>query len=296
MVRVNYVVRNNITFNSFLYVARIASLYIYGTIYSFPIYGSRNVVIGDLVTDMDLMGDIYWMDTPLVPKNPSRYRGKKIYVTSEYNREALKKTGVDIDGVIGRLIHPIYLSIEIPGYRDKDIDFIIIGYRDQVDRKNLDITCKLVKQLEKQIGIKYIAITNDRCFDNRYEFGSLSEIDKSKLITRSKFMLHLARNGGFEMPVWEAMCIGTIPIILDIPVFSEIRIDKIPVRERKIINTVYGDMEVFEADYSDIYRYVYDYIIIWESQYEYYQREIRDFCRNRMARNLKMLIDVIYGG
>jgi len=125
--RVAYIVSNPFTFNSFLYVARVAYIYYPGIITFIPLGGYRNIVVGDLVLDINKPGDAYWLDTTLQPSRPALYEGKEVYVASEYNRAQLERIGASARGVIGRLLHPYYISLPPLSVEKRDLDAVIIG-------------------------------------------------------------------------------------------------------------------------------------------------------------------------
>lgn len=293
MPRVSWVVDDMINFNSLLYVARVARDIFGGDISIFPMMGSKNIYISDAVIASRYSGkrgDIYWLDTPLVPDKKGYDPGVPVYVTSRYNEELLRRYGWRVDGVIPRLINPLAFLVNKP--REYRYDVIWIAYRDQPDRKNVDLMIMLCENL----NLKCIAITNARC---RFciGFGSLNDYEKFKLIAESRFLLALSKNEGFGMPVLEAMAIGTIPIVSRIPAFEEYVVGLfVKTSGSKHITIVYGVMEIWDVDARDAEDVIRNALSMSNSEYNDLSLSAREKALDMERKAISSIENLIYGG
>ena len=108
------------------------------------------------------------------------------------------------------------------------------------DRKNL----RMQRDIFLELNFRYCMISDILVFkrDNlvRYEFGSVSDELKAKLLSESRFLLWTSFVEGFGMPVLEAMVVGTVPIYTDVPAHNEFAVG-IPIKPAgKIRSCCYG--------------------------------------------------------
>jgi glycosyltransferase involved in cell wall biosynthesis len=293
MPRTTWVVDSITSFNSFLYAAKVAKNIFGGDISILPLVGSRNIYVGDAVFSTRYMGrrgDIYWVDTPLVPDKKGYDPGAPVYVTSRYNEELVKRYGWRVDGVIPRIINPAAFFIKKP--EEHRYDAIWIAYRDQPDRKNVGLMMMLCENL----NLRCIAITNVKC---RFciGFGSLSDYDKFRLIAESKYLLALSKNEGFGMPVLEAMAVGTVPIVSRIPTFEEyVKGLFVDTNGSRHINTVYGTMEIWDVDARDAEDVVRNALSMSNSEYNDLSILARERALNIERKAISSIENLIYGG
>jgi glycosyltransferase involved in cell wall biosynthesis len=217
--------------------------------------GYTNILIYDLFWSLkwNKRCDIAWLDTPNCLeqlKQPIRLgyikpRWKRLYVTCEWNRELAQNVGVHVDDVIYRFINPIAFTIQS---REKKRDFSVIGANYPYDRKNLKLIAKVCDKLKLNME----ALTNAPFIKRKLQHG-VSDKEKFKWLSESKFILHIPFSGGFEMPVLEAMACGVVPVYSEIPCLKEYAIG-IPVKTSGLttVMTQDGLMYKYIIEYADV--------------------------------------------
>lgn len=260
-MKLNVVVPSGQWFNPFNYCAKVLSLFFPCQISNSYKYCLTNVLIYDLFHSVKWMkrAEIGLLDTPCVMeslKSPIRLglikpRIDRIYVTCQENREKAEAVGVKVDGVIYRLCNPLAFSVQ-SGVKVRD--FCSIGNNYSYDRKNLRLIAKVVDMLNLDCEV-----LTDAHFIRRKLSKGVSDEVKFKWLSESRFLIHVPWNGSFEMPVYEAMACGVVPIYSEIPCLREYAVG-LPVRVDKgdVVKTVDGDMVryvVDEADFVDKIKY-----------------------------------------
>jgi len=194
--------------------------------------GYHNVLIDEGVSSVlyKRKADIWWSDTPAMI--PNTYHNlqkvleeevlfKKHYTVSKFNREHYREIGIPVeDTIIPRPVNPILFNYRTDFNKCK-YDIITIGKHCMCDRKNL----KIQRSIFLKTGFKYCVVSDiyipDRPNLTKFDFGSVSDEMKAKLLSKSKFLLWTSSVEGFGMPVLEAMTVGTVPIYTDVPAHNE---------------------------------------------------------------------------
>jgi glycosyltransferase involved in cell wall biosynthesis len=217
--------------------------------------GHTNILIYDLFWSLkwNKRTDIAWLDTPNSLerlKQPIRLgyikpSWKRLYVTCEWNRELAQNVGVHVDDVIHRFINPIAFTIQ---YKEKKRDFSVIGANYPYDRKNLRLIAKVCDDLKLDLE----ALT-DAPFIKRKLKRGVSDEEKFKWLSESKFILHIPFSGSFEMPVAEAMACGVVPIYSEIPCLKEYAVG-IPVKTSGLTTVMTQDGLIYKyiIEYDDV--------------------------------------------
>jgi len=174
--------------------------------------------------------DVWWSDTPgMIPNSYHNLAKileetelfKKHYTVSEFNKRHYRELGIPVEEtIVPRPVNPILFNY----YTEFDkctYDVITIGKHCICDRKNL----KLQREVFLKLNFKYCVIS-DIYMPNRpnlvqFNFGSITDEMKAKLLSKSKFLLWTSFIEGFGMPVLEAMTVGTVPIYTDVPAHNE---------------------------------------------------------------------------
>ncbi len=258
------IVLPTLTFSSFAYVGRIVKMLfenfntntvehpaniVFSTNYR---RGFLNLRIDDLALTLreGRFSDVAWLDTALnLDKIHSRVKTSpaRIYVCGCDDKRKCEEKGVKVEGVIPRPFNPIAYMFRNMKY-EKKYDVMVIGWYIKPDRKNFRFADEIVRRL----NLKAVAITNYRCVWERYDFSSLDDFAKFRLLSKSKYLLQLSGREGFGMPVLEAMAVGTPVIYLDAPVHNEFAVGfKIPARESEIIKLSLGNCTVFKPDIGE---------------------------------------------
>ena len=224
-------------FSSFAYVGKITGQIILGlmdnetpishlTITQSYRNGALNILIDDayLTVNIPKITDVAWIDTALEINTHRISRQSIIWTCSQRDKAQLERIGLKVSRVVPRPFNPLaYALRNIP--TEKKYDVFICGWFKEPDRKNFSHA----KMLVETLGLKHVAITNYP-FKNRYNFASVDDLTKYKMIKQSKFVLHLAGIEGFGLPPLEGMAMGIPTIFLDAPAVNEWAVGlKIPV-------------------------------------------------------------------
>jgi len=151
-------------------------------------------------------------------------------------------------GVVPRAFNVIALNMaerelkekaECCGSIEKKYDFIAIGFMGGLDRKRFIMIHRIARRHPEW---RFCVITNYPEFDklpnvDRYSFGSISEVEKFKLILQSKYLIYPSMSEGFGMPVLEAMASGVPVIYNDAPSHNEFAIGLKVDYEKEYIET-----------------------------------------------------------
>ena len=242
----------------------------------------HNVLIDEGVSSViyKRKADIWWSDSPGMM--PNTYHNlqkileetelfKKHYTVSEYNKEHYRKLGIPVeDVVIPRPVNPILFSY-YTRYDNCVYDIITIGRHDMCDRKNL----RLQRNIFLRLKFKYCVVSDvyipPRPNLLQYNFGSITDELKAKLLSKSKFLLWTSFIEGFGMPVLEAMTVGTVPIYTDVPAHNEfavgipikpsgrirgfcygVRVDKHVIEEKEIEEAVKYALGMKKEEWEDL--------------------------------------------
>jgi glycosyltransferase involved in cell wall biosynthesis len=217
--------------------------------------GFTNILIYDLFWSLkwNKESEIAWLDTPNSLerlRQPIRLgyvkpRWMRLYVTCEWNRELANSVGIHVDDVIYRFINPIAFNIQSDV---KKRDFCVIGANYPYDRKNLKLIAKVCDDLKLDLE----ALTDAPFIKRRLRRG-VSDEEKFRWISESRFLLHIPFGGSFEMPVAEAMACGVVPIYSEIPCLKEYAIG-IPVKTSSLITVMTQDglMYKYIIEYADV--------------------------------------------
>jgi len=213
--------------------------------------GYHNVLIDEGVSSVIYRrkADIWWTDTPAMIPNPyhkideillNEQLFKKHYTVSEFNKRHYKELNIPVeDTIIPRPINPILFNYKTD-YDRTTYDVITIGKHCICDRKNL----KLQREVFLELNFKYCVVSNvwmpKRPNLTQFDFGSLTDEQKAKLLSKSKFLLWTSFIEGFGLPVLEAMAVGCVPIYTDVPAHNEFAVG-IPIKpEDEIKSHCYG--------------------------------------------------------
>ena len=193
-----------------------------------------NIIVDEAVSSAiyDRKADVAWVDTPgMLPLSYHKVDTdiwSKLYTTSEFNKQLLEELGFKVDGVIYRLIDD-RLFYPLKEYVGTKYDIITIGKHCMCDRKNLRMQRDII--LSKRI--KSVIISDiwipKRPWIKQYNFGTVPDALKARLLAESRFLLWTSFVEGFGMPVYEAMAIGTVPIYTDVPAHNEFAVG-IPIK------------------------------------------------------------------
>ncbi|MBS7270400.1 MAG: hypothetical protein KIH10_16385 [Candidatus Freyarchaeota archaeon] len=202
---------------------------------------------------------------------------KRIFVTCEWNRREAESVGVKVDGVIYRLCNPLAFNVES---KVKVRDFCAIKNNYAYDRKNL----RLLNSIIEKYNLNCEVLT-DAPFVRRKLRKGVCDEDKFRWLSESRFLIHIPWNGSFEMPVFEAMACGVVPIYTKIPCLEEYAVGVgVPVTKDGLARTMDGDMVryvVAERDVVEAVKYALgmgkeEYVDLsfrarkraWDMQYE----------------------------
>ena len=267
-------------FHSFLYVANVVRQYVDARIPVTIGYGYRsghiNLRIDDLGSTLreGRYCDVCWLDTWIGIKSVHKrvYTNKaRIYVTSKYNADMMKKHNLIPDGIIPR---PVSLRFLMDNNEyDKKYDAILIGKTESFDRKNF----KLAEKIIKTLNLRYIAITDYKGLSNRFNFGSITDKEKIKLIKQSKYLLWLSKAEGFGLPPLEAMILGVPVIYSDAPAHNEFCIGfKIPISNISQVKTLYGISKFYNIDEKTTLETVKKALNISKDEYQSLSEEAKE--------------------
>jgi len=247
---------------------------------------SVNVLIDETISSVMeyRKAEIWWTDSPGM-LFPSYFDSSKAlendlfvyhYVTSEFMKEHCSELSIPVDGVIYRPIYPKLFDYFNPE-PNKKYDVMTIGKKCICDRKNIAIQRNVVTKLK----LKYCAITDawlpNRPYITKYEFGTVDDETKSKLLSESKFLLWTSFIEGFGMPVLEAMATGCVPIYTDCPAHNEfaegipipvgkrgygfcysVKVFKYPVIQKEVEKTVRNAIEISDEEYVELSHKCYE--------------------------------------
>lgn len=197
--------------------------------------GYHNILIDEGVSSVikKRKAEVWWTDTPaMLPLSYHKLETdglfSKHYTVSEFNRKHYLELGIEVDDIIPRPINPIHFHYSVD-YDKCNFDLITIGKKCMCDRKNL----KIQRDIVLSNRIKFCAITDayipNRDYITQYNFGSLTDEQKAKLLSKSRFFLWTSFAEGFGLPPLEAMAVGCVPIYTDVPAHNEFCIGiKIP--------------------------------------------------------------------
>ena len=194
--------------------------------------------------------DIWWTDTPAMI--PNTYHNlqkileeeeqlfKKHYTVSEFNKQHYKQLNIPVEEtIIPRPINPILFYYKT-NYDNTTYDIITIGKHCICDRKNLRLQREVFLKLNFRYCVISDALMPKRPNLTQFNFGSITDEQKARLLSKSKFLLWTSFAEGFGMPVLEAMAVGCVPIYTDVPAHNEFAIG-IPIKpEDKIKSCCYG--------------------------------------------------------
>ncbi|MCD6148181.1 glycosyltransferase [bacterium] len=193
--------------------------------------------------------DIWWTDTPAMLPNSyhkideillNEQLFKKHYTVSEFNKQHYKELNIPVEETtIPRPINPILFYYKTD-YNNTTYDIITIGKHCICDRKNLRLQREVFLKLNFRYCVISDALMPKRPNLTQFNFGSITDEQKARLLSKSKFLLWTSFAEGFGLPVLEAMAVGTIPIYTDVPAHNEFAIG-IPIKpEDKIKSCCYG--------------------------------------------------------
>jgi len=202
--------------------------------------GYHNILIDEGISSIIYRrkAEVWWSDTPAMMPNTYHNLRKildneqlfvKHYTVSEFNREHYRSLGIPVeDTVIPRPVNPVLFNYSTD-YDNCKFDIITIGKHCMCDRKNL----RMQRDIFLELNFRY-CIISDILMPRRdnlvqYEFGSVSDELKAKLLSESRFLLWTSFAEGFGMPVLEAMTVGTVPIYTDVPAHNEFAVG-IPIK------------------------------------------------------------------
>ncbi len=254
-MKLNVVVPVGRWFNPFNYCAQILSLFFPCSVSHSYVDGAFNVLVFDLYHSLKWMkkAEVGLLDTPNTLeslKEPLRLglikpRVKRIYVTCEQNRVEAERVGVKVEGVIYRLCNPLAFEVEASVKRR---DFCAIKNFYSYDRKNL----KLLNSIVERYGFDCEVLTDAPFVKRRLNKGVSDEV-KFRWLSESRFLVHIPFNGSFEMPVYEAMACGVVPIYTRIPCLEEYAVGVgVRVVEGDVVKTVDGEMRRYIVEEKDV--------------------------------------------
>jgi len=168
----------------------------------------------------------------------------------------MERLGLHVEDVIPRPYNKIARDMVLSKNEGvKEYDYAFIGWRDPyVDRKNMDVLLEIAKRRQDK---KFMLITNDRRFDalrnvKRYDFASVSELNKYSLLRKCKWMLFLSKCEGFGMPCLEAMSLGVPCIFSDAQAHNEFSCGiRIPIKNVKYAKWIVGYFKLHEITLED---------------------------------------------
>lgn len=218
--------------------------------------GFLNILIYDLfhTVKWQKQCEIAWLDTPLNMESliqPLRLgtikpRWQKLYVTCQQNKEEAERVGLNVDDVVYRIA-----SHEAFKYEpcEKKRDFVTISAYYPDDRKNL----RLINNVVEKLRLDFEALTSAPFVKRKIRHGIMDDRAKFKWLRESRFLIHVPFTGSFEMPVYEAMACGVVPIYSEIPCLKEYAVG-IPVKvgEVETITTVDGKMYKWSVEQKDV--------------------------------------------
>jgi glycosyltransferase involved in cell wall biosynthesis len=193
---------------------------------------AHNILIDEVISSIinRKKADVWWTDTPgIIYRDRDRLKKiftedrlfRKHYTVSEFCRDLYRQQGIPVeDTVIPRPINPILFNYRTD-YDNCKYDLCFIGAMDEVDRKNL----RLVESVVMKHSINTVFITNGllpkRPFITQYNFGSVTDEEKARILSSSRFLIFPSFIEGFGMPPLEAMAVGCVPIYSDVPAHNE---------------------------------------------------------------------------
>jgi glycosyltransferase involved in cell wall biosynthesis len=246
---------------SFKYVAEMLSYYLkkYANISTDVIFAYNPdtlFVITDLwyavtraTADFAPINAIYWIDTAWVkfdtPIDRLAKTVMRILTTSPWNQQLLLRSGVKAD-VIPRAIHEEYATKYLNLTNDRKYDFTIIATGPPpTDKKNATLAYKVLKEtgeLERSFLVCLFDFCNVKPF-------TLTDDDKYRLLSQTKWFIWLSDSEGFGLPPVEAQSVGT-PVIYNASEYVSYPISKhvnIPVNPTSI--QIVRDPQIIQAWY-----------------------------------------------
>jgi glycosyltransferase involved in cell wall biosynthesis len=232
-------------FGSLFYLGTLMKQLLNGarvTVSNIYMRNAHNILIDEVISSIinRKKADVWWTDTPgIIYRDRDRLKKifaedrlfRKHYTVSEFCKDLYRQQGIPVeDAVIPRPINPILFNYRTD-YDNCRYDLCFIGAMDEVDRKNL----RLVESVVMKHSINTVFVTNGllpkRPFITQHNFGSVTDEEKARILSSSRFLVFPSFIEGFGMPPLEAMAVGCVPIYSDVPAHSEFCIG-IPVEPR----------------------------------------------------------------
>jgi len=259
--------------------------------------GFTNILVFDLFWSIKWQKEceIAWLDTPLCMDRliqPLRQglikpRYKRLYVTCEQNKFEAERVGLRVDGVIYRFVNSIAFEI---CNSEKVRDFSVIGASYPYDRKNL----RLINEVLTELNVYFEALTTAPFVTHKIRHGAMDDETKFKWLSESRFLLHIPFSGGFEMPVFEAMACGVVPIYSEIPCLKEYAVG-IPVKIGGLstVSTIDGLFYRYAIDRKDVMEAVKYALGLSKDAYEDLSLKAREKAREIDNLTYKKWVEVL---
>lgn len=239
-----------------------------------------NVLVDETISSIlnDRKAEIWWTDTPgMLPlsyHNLQSHIENELFlhhfVTSQFMVDHCKELNIPVDDYIYRPINPVLFSFNTDFDKCK-YDLCTIGKFCICDRKRIALQRNIVMKHK----FSYCAVTDawlpSRPYITKYNFGSIDDLKKAKILSSSKFLLWTSFVEGFGMPVLEAMACGCVPIYTDCPAHNEFaegikiptsgkskgfcygtRVVKYDVDEKDVEETVLYALSLSREEYVDL--------------------------------------------
>jgi len=261
--------------------------------------GFTNILVFDLFWSVkwQKVCEIAWLDTPLCMDRlirPLKHgfvkpKFKRLYVTCEQNKVEAERVGLRVDGVIYRFVNPTAFEV---CNSEKKRDFSVISAFYPYDRKNL----RLINEVLTELNVCFEALTDAPFIVRKIRHGVMDDEAKFKWLSESRFLLHVPFSGSFEMPVFEAMACGVVPIYSEIPCLKEYAVG-IPVKVGKLstVSTIDGVFYRYAIDKKDVIEAVRYALGLSKDAYEDLSLKAREKAREMDSLTYKKWVEVLRG-
>jgi len=187
--------------------------------------------------------------------------GRASYITfipsTSMDLKRLMELGLPYTEVIPRTFNAsaAEMALELTSSRRKEYDFAFIGWKDDIDRKNIGMILELAY---RHPDWSFLIISNDRRFEDLpnvefLEFGKVNELTKFVKLALCKWLLYPSGFEGFGVPVLEAAAVKVPAVFTSVDWHYHIAVG-IPVKaeEYKDYQKPWGTMRVYKPALKDL--------------------------------------------